>query len=202
MKVKRENIAVKAKLSEMETDTRKFKNEREKMKESLLDLKCRSMKYNLVFTGLKETPYENTEEKLRGFFGQELGIEHWIEFGNVHRFGQRNPENENMRRKGYPIHRPIVARLISHRDLAYVLEMRKLKGKPFGINQQSPLEVENKWKQLYPVMKKAEDNGHFTRMVRDTLYIVNNLTEGTHEKEVAVEEQLCTPQNPFVSTNQ
>jgi hypothetical protein len=80
--------------------------------------------------------------------------------------------------------------------------MRKLKGKPFGINQQSPLEVENKWKQLYPVMKKAEDNGHFTRMVRDTLYIVNNLTEGTHEKEVAVEEQLCTPQNPFVSTNQ
>jgi hypothetical protein len=43
---------VKAKLSEMETDIRKFKNEREKMKESLLDLKCRSMKYNLVFTGL------------------------------------------------------------------------------------------------------------------------------------------------------
>ena len=56
------------------------------MKESLLDLKCRSMKYNLVFTGLKVTPYENTEEKIRGFLGQELGIEHWIEFGNVHRF--------------------------------------------------------------------------------------------------------------------
>ena len=56
------------------------------MKESLLDLKCRSMKYNLVFTGLKETPYENTEEKIRGFLGQELGIEHWIEFDNVHRF--------------------------------------------------------------------------------------------------------------------
>jgi hypothetical protein len=74
MKVKRENIAVKAKLSEMETDTRKFKNEREKMKESLLDLKCRSMKYNLVFTGLKETPYENTEEMQRGFLGQELVI--------------------------------------------------------------------------------------------------------------------------------
>ena len=111
-----------------------------------------------------------------------------------------------MRRKGYPIHRPIVARLISHRDLEYVLEMRKLKGKPFGINQQSPLEVENKRKQLYPVMKKARDNGHFTRMVRDTLYIVhkykvytpqNDVTEGTHVKEVAVEEQLCTPQNPL-----
>ena len=44
MKVKRENIAVKAKLSEMKTDIRKFKNERQEMKESLLDLKCRAMK--------------------------------------------------------------------------------------------------------------------------------------------------------------
>jgi hypothetical protein len=33
-----------------------------------------------------------------------------------------------MQRKGYPIHRPRVARLISHRDLAYALEMRKTKG--------------------------------------------------------------------------
>jgi hypothetical protein len=69
-KMKRENIAIKAKLSEMETDIRKFKNERQEMKESLLDLKCRSMKYNLVFTGLKETPYYNTEQKLCGFLGQ------------------------------------------------------------------------------------------------------------------------------------
>jgi len=57
------------------------------------------MKYNLVFTGLRETPYENTEEKLRDSLGQKLEIEHWIEFGNVHRFGQRKPENENMRAK-------------------------------------------------------------------------------------------------------
>jgi len=125
MKVKRENIAVKAKLSEMETYIKTFKNEREEMKESLLDIKCRSMKYNLVFTGLRETPYENTEEKLRDFLGQELKIEHWIEFGNVHRFGQRKPENENMRKKSYQTLRPIVARFIYHRELAYVLENAK-----------------------------------------------------------------------------
>jgi hypothetical protein len=53
MKGKRENIAVKSKLSVMETYIKTFKNEREKMKESLLDIKCRSMKYNLVFTGLR-----------------------------------------------------------------------------------------------------------------------------------------------------
>ena len=48
------------------------------MNESLLDLKCRSMKYNLVFTGLKETPHENTEENLCDFLGKELRIGYWI----------------------------------------------------------------------------------------------------------------------------
>jgi hypothetical protein len=86
MNVKRENIAVKAKLSEMETYIKSLKNEREEMKESLLDIQCRSMKYNLVFTGLSETAYENTEEKLQDFLGQEFEIEHWIEFGNGEHF--------------------------------------------------------------------------------------------------------------------
>ena len=51
-------------------------------------------------------------------------------------------------------------------------------------------------------MIKARDNGLFTRMVRDKLYIDNNMhtprrevTEGTHVKEVTVEDQLYTPQN-------
>jgi hypothetical protein len=163
------------------------------------------MKYNLVFTGLKETPYENTEENLRGFLGKELGIGHWIEFGNVHRFGPKKSENENMRRTFDQIHRPIVARFIYHRDLAYVLQnAKKLKGKPFTINHQFPLEVENKRKRLYPVMKRTRDNDHFTGMVRDELFIDNDLytpnndvTEGTNVKEVAVEDQPCTPQNPL-----
>ena len=44
---------------------------------------------------------------------------------------------------------------------------KQLKWKPFGINHQFPLEIENKRKQLYSVMKKAHENGHFTGMVRD-----------------------------------
>ena len=80
------------------------------------------MKYNLVFTGLKETSHERN---LCDVLGKELRIGYWIEFGNVHRFGPKNTENENMRRKFYQIHRPIVARFIYHRDLAYVLENAK-----------------------------------------------------------------------------
>jgi hypothetical protein len=74
-----------------------------------------------------------------------------------------------MRKKSYQTLRPIVIRFIYHRDLAYVLENAKT------INQQFPLEIENKRKQLYPVMKEAHENGHFTGMVRDKLYIDNNL---------------------------
>ena len=81
----------------METYIKTFKNEREKMKESLLDIKCRSMKYNLVFTGLRETLYENTEEKLQDFLGQELEFEHWIEFGNV--FDRENQRMKTCRKR-------------------------------------------------------------------------------------------------------
>jgi hypothetical protein len=51
-------------------------------------------------------------------------------------------------------------------------------------------------------MKRTRDNDHFTGMVRDELFIDNDLhtatndvTEGTNVKEVAVEDQPCTPQN-------
>ena len=57
-------------------------------------------------------------------------------------------------------------------------------------------------------MKRTRDNDHFTGMVRYELYIDNDLhtpnndvTEGTNVKEVAVEDQPCTPQKPFASTN-
>ena len=53
-------------------------------------------------------------------------------------------------------------------------------------------------------MKRTRDNDHFTGMVRDELFIDNDLytpnndvTEGTNLKEVALEDQSCTPQNPL-----
>lgn len=58
----------------------------------VLDLKCRSLKNNIVFTGLwDETNNEDTERKLRDFIYQELEIENNIKFNNVHRFGRFYP---------------------------------------------------------------------------------------------------------------
>ena len=77
------------------------------LKSKVLDLQCRSMKNNLVFTGLYQSQSENCENKLRGFIRQELEIDHYIEFGNIHRFGRRGTNNA----------RPIVAGFIYPNDL-------------------------------------------------------------------------------------
>ena len=61
-------------------------NEIKKLREEILDLKCCSMKNNLIFTGLHRVPNENTEDLLRCFPYNKLGVDYKIEFGNVHRF--------------------------------------------------------------------------------------------------------------------
>lgn len=79
----------------------------------VLDLKCRSLKNNIVFTGLwDETNNEDTERKLRDFIYQELEIENNIKFNNVHRFGRFYTEKD----------RPIVSRFLYHGDLEHVLK--------------------------------------------------------------------------------
>ena len=48
------------------------------LKESVLDLKCRSMKSNLIFTGLNRVQNEDTEDLLCGFLHHELEINYRI----------------------------------------------------------------------------------------------------------------------------
>lgn len=133
-----------------------------KIEETILDLQFRSMKNNLIFTNLVEQPTEDVERKLQTFIYEQLGIEHQIEFGNVHRFGKKNPK--------YP--RPIVARFLYHKDLRLVLERAKwLKGTPYGIHEQFPKAVEDNRKKLYPIMKSAKRQGKNAILVRDKLFI-------------------------------
>lgn len=81
--------------------------------ERVTDLQFKSMKMNLIFTGLGgETKHETTECKLREFLENELDIKHFVEFSNVHSFGR-------YQRGRY---RPIVARFIYQADLVMVLD--------------------------------------------------------------------------------
>lgn len=138
------------------------------MQDTIEDLKCRSMKYNLIFTNLVEERYEDVELKLRTFLYNELGIQHSrdIQFGNVHRFGRRN-------RGGV---RPIVARFLYYKDLELVLsEARWLKGTMWRIHEQFPRAVEDRRRELYSVASQARLDGKRVSMKRDKLFINNNL---------------------------
>ena len=145
-----------------------LRKDREELKAAITDLQCRSMKYNLIFSGLVENNNENTEGVLRDFIYNELQINREMEFCNVHRFGRR--------RNGNP--RPIVARFLYNSDLVMVRDRAyRLKGKAYSIHEQFPSSVEDRRKKLYPVAKRARQAGRKTRMVRDKLFIDGKLHE-------------------------
>ena len=127
---------------QMQSGLHKLMDENKQMRDTITDLKCRSMKNNLIFTGLGgEHPDENTEEKLRGFIYHELRIHCHIPFGNVHvhRFGRSAGDRP----------RPIVARFLYHRDLLEVKNSAsRLKGTQYGISEQFPAEIEERRKPL------------------------------------------------------
>jgi hypothetical protein len=150
--------------TQREVELEELKEKSENLSDDIIDLRCKSMSYNLIFNGIEETLREDTEEVLHNFLNQELGIDFHFEFTNVHRFGKKN------RKKPSKLMRPIVAQFINQKDVSFVLEnARKLKGKPFRINHQFPEEIEQARKCLYPIMKALRQRGEHVKLLRDIL---------------------------------
>lgn len=159
---------------ERQIENDNLKENFKQIEHSLLDLRCRSMKNNLIFSGLGFQQNENCEEKLRRFMHNELGIEFHVELGNVHRFGK----------PGLNGAKPIVARFLYRKELEAVLRnTNKLKGKSFGVNEQFPEEIETRRKKLYPVLKKARHEGKQVKLVRDKLFINGKQYQSTEEEQ-------------------
>lgn len=142
---------------------------------SISDLQCRSMRDNLLFTGIEEPNFvegvsEDTETTLHHFLATEMGIYDKIAFHRVHRIGTREREN------GDP--RPIVAKFERFKDREYVRSQapKTLIGKPFGVREQFPKVVEDQRKRLYPEAKRARaaSKQNKVRLVRDRLFINGN----------------------------
>lgn len=120
---------------EIKKEMENMRRDRNDLKGAIEDIQVRSMKNNLVFTGLREERYERTEEKLREFIRCELGIDRHIEFGNVHRFQKHVFGNT----------RPIVARFLFNNDRQAVKERSYLlRGTRFGISEQFPTTIEDR----------------------------------------------------------
>lgn len=160
---------------DIENCTKTLENEVSEMREQYLDLKerhldlqTRSMRDNLVFTGIAENgPEENTEKILTQFIKTEMEIDHTISFHRVHRFGRKN----------YSGPRPIVAKFsnFKEREIVRKAAPSKLKGKMFGVNEQFPKEINDRRKVLYPYYKQAKRAGKRATLVYDRLYIDGTL---------------------------
>ena len=126
------------------------------------------MRENLLFVGIEESfvEKENTEYVLREFLSTNMNITYDIPFDRVHRLGRYDPT------KHYP--RPIIAKFERFRDRERVrlAAPRTLEGTKYGVREHFPAEIENKRRELYPVMRRyKQDKQNKVVLVRDKLYV-------------------------------
>jgi len=120
--IKREN----KKVTSLQEDINRLTEENAKLNDKLIDLRCRSMKYNLLFTGIKENEDEDCEIKLKDFIKDEMNLIDDIQFVNVHRIGKKSKQRT----------RSIIARFVHYKDLDAVKKAAK-------ISRASPMESTN-----------------------------------------------------------
>lgn len=84
-----------------------------------------------------------------------------MQIGNAHRIGK--PTLGRIQ--------PIVVRFLYRKDDGIILKKAyRLKRKPFGINEQFPMEIHKKKKKLYPILKKIyKHEGMQVQLVLDNL---------------------------------
>lgn len=157
----------------LEQSLKTCENHYEKSKDELTDLKSRSMRENLVFYGLKEENEENCEILVKELIQTELGIDpSSMEIDRAHRLGSTSARKP----------RPIVVKFHRYLDREMIRiktieeETRsKLKDKRLGVGIQTPPELREARKALYPASKQEQDRGNRTRIVGNKLYVNNVL---------------------------
>ena len=162
-----------AQVDRMQVEQEALGEQQSKSESRIIDLQCRSMRDNLLFTGieepeLQEKEFEDTENTLNQFLAREMNISRAIPFHRVHRLG---PVDRN---QSYPRH--IIAKFEHFKDRESVRRAapKTLKNKPFGVREQFPKEIEDKRKKLYPQMKIAKrDERNKVKLIKDKLYINN-----------------------------
>ncbi|KAK3107397.1 hypothetical protein FSP39_002575 [Pinctada imbricata] len=124
------------------------------------------MRDNLLFSGIPEEEEEDCEETVKEFIRTDMRVRKEIDFERVHRIG-KYPTNPNSRP------RTIVAKFSRFKDRELVRRQapKTLKGTGFYVQEQFPVEVEQRRKSLFPVMRDARRRHRKVKLVRDRLYI-------------------------------
>ncbi|CAG2255513.1 unnamed protein product [Mytilus edulis] len=163
-----QNSIIEDRMSKTENAKERLAWENNELREEILEMKCHSMKYNLLFSGIPEPSSwkdENTEEVVKEFIQKELNVDSTtMSFQNVHRLKQRTD--------GKP--RSIVARFTSYNDHEKVRRtaIEKLKNNvKYSVYQQYPMEISERRKYLLPKLNDAKKHGRRARLQNDKLFI-------------------------------
>ena len=128
------------------------------------DQEARSKRNNLLFFGLKRDEDESaqaSENKVKSFLRDNLGLTEQIEFDRVHRIGNKQDA-------------PLIARCTFYKDKIKILRNRnKLNGTNLYVKEDLPVYVRETRKKLGELVKVNRDRGERVRIVYDHVYIEN-----------------------------
>ena len=152
-----------------ETRIGELEESNKRLQETVVDLKARSMRDNLLFHNIEESDEENCAEVIYSLLEEKLDMpdaRQNIKIDRAHRVGRKR----DSRRKP----RAIVAKFNFFPDREKIRRnARKLKGTRIGISEQFPEEIEKVRQKLYPEMRRAKAEKQRVRLVRDKLFINN-----------------------------
>ncbi len=163
-----ENASLRDSVKSLTENMTHLSEENKKIKETVIDLQARSMRDNLVFSGIPESAEEDPEATVKNFIKTYLKLpEDTVEnicFERVHRMGAKKP--------GAPRPRPIVAKFGYFKQKEQVKSRgRELKGTDFGVNDQFPKEILERRKILFPIRRSLIQKGSRAVIAVDRLYV-------------------------------
>ena len=174
--LKNDNEARKKMDEVMKQKLEKLEKENAILSKSVIDLKARSMRDNLIFYNIPETKDEDTTNIIHKLLEKKLHIEdatNNVKIDRSHRLGRQI--------QGATKLRPIVAKFNFFQDRENIhLNAKKLKGSNVAIAEQFPEEIVRIRRELYPELKKAKEAGKKAKFVRDKLIIEGQILLQTY----------------------
>ena len=153
--------------------------------EEIIDLKSRSMRENMVFTGLDEDAnesWETSKTKVLNFVKNVLKVPQTelneIQIDRAHRLGAKSTNARS---------RPIVAKFCNtHSKNILFKYLKNLKGVPgYSVNEQYPPEIQERRKRLWPMFKEAKEKGNEVKWNVDKL-VINHRTYTAKDDNVEI----------------
>jgi len=150
----------------------RISDENKRIKESIIDLQARSMRDNLVFSGIPEQADEDPELTVKNYIQNQLKLPgdavKNITFHRVQRLGGKRPDARRPR--------PIVAKFEHYQQKVQVRgRRRELRGTDFSVNDQFPKEILERRRVLFPIRRKFMEGGSRAVIAVDKLFVNGQL---------------------------